>query len=316
MALGVPAERTVRCVGSPVGLARSAADAARGERLGFDWGGATLLAPALTAIVFALNQGGSWGITSPALIGCMVLAAALLACFVWLEVHERSPLLDISLFRNLAFSSGHVAGLLSYAVLFGIFFLLPFVFERSYGASSLGAGLRLSVIPVVLGCIAPLSGALSDRLGPRWLSVGGMLVTFTGLALLLLTLDGSVNRLWLVTIALGVFGLGQGLFTAPNNSAIMAAASPEETGQAGGVLNVMRSFGTSVGIALASAVLSWQLASLTGRSGDTLHAPRHELLAAAHVVIEVLGGCVLLAACASLVGTRDTGRSRRPVSPA
>jgi len=288
----------------------------KSDRPSFDWGGAALLAPAMTAMVIALNEGGSWGITSPALIGCVILAAALLACFIRLEIHQRSPLLDISLFHNHAFSAGNVAGLLSYAVLFGMFFILPFVFERSYGASSLDAGLRLMVIPVMIGCIAPLSGALSDRLGPQWLTVGGMLVTFTGLALLLLVLDGSVNRLWLVSIALGVFGLGLGLFTAPNNSAIMAAASAEETGEAGGVLNVVRSFGTSVGIAMAAAVLSWQLALLTGRSGDTLHAPQHDLLAAAHVVIDFLCGCAMLAACASLVGTGDTGTSRPTASPA
>jgi hypothetical protein len=64
--------------------------------------------------------------------------------------------------------------------------------------------------------------------------------------------------------------------------------------------------GTTVGIALASAVLSWQLASLTGRSGDTRHAPPDDLLFAARIVIAVLGGCALLAAAASLIGSRPS----------
>jgi PUCC protein len=127
-----------------------------------------------------------------------------------------------------------------------------------------------------------------------------MLVTCAGLALLLVTLDGSADRLRPVTIALGVFGLGQGLFTASNNSAIMSAAPAEETGEAGGVLNLSRSIGTTVGIALAAALLSRQLAGLTGRSGDTLHAPPHDLLVAGHTVIAVLGGGALLATGASL----------------
>src|SRR5207245_1613319 len=151
--------------------------------------------------------------------------------------HQRGPLLDIRLFRHRAFGAGNVAGLLSYAILFGVFFLLPFAFERIYRESSLGAGLRLAVIPVVLGCVAPLSGGLSDRLGSRLLSLS-------------------------------------------------------------------RSFGTTVGIALAATVLSRQLASLTGRSGDTLHAPPHDLLVAVHTVIAALGGCALLAAGASLIGGR------------
>jgi nitrate/nitrite transporter NarK len=265
--------------------------------------------PGLTALVLALNQGGAWGITSPALIGCAMVAIALLSGFVWQEVHSRSPLLDTRLFRHRAFWAGNVAGLLSYAILFGVFFLLPFVFERIYRESSIGAGLRLAVVPVVLGCVAPFSGGLSDRLGSRWLTVAGMLTTGAGLALLFVTLDGSPERLWRVTIALGVFGLGQGLFTAPNNSGIMAAAPAVQTGAAGGVLNLARSFGTTVGIALAATVLSQQLASLTGHGGDTIHAPPDDLLSAAHMVVAVLGGCALLAAVASLIGgSRSSGK--------
>jgi EmrB/QacA subfamily drug resistance transporter len=272
----------------------------------FDWGGAALLGPTLTVLVLALNQGSDWGIMSPALLGCVAVGSVLLIAFVRKEMHAPSPLLDMRLFRRRAFSAGNIAGLLSYAILFGVFFLMPFVLERAYRETSLGAGLRLAVVPIVLGCVAPFSGGLSDRLGARWLTAGGMLTTFAGLALLFVALDGSADGLWLVTSALGVIGMGQGLFTAPNNSAIMAAAPAEETGEAGGVLNLARSVGTAVGIALASAVLSWQLASLTGRSGDTRHAPPQDLLVAARMVIAVLGGCAVLAAFASLIGSRPS----------
>ena len=73
-------------------------------------------------------------------------------------------------------------------------------------------------------------------------------------------------------LALAVFGVGQGLFISPNNSAIMAAAPAQLTGEAGGLLNVMRSLGISVCIAAASALLSWRLAVLTGSGHNTLHA--------------------------------------------
>jgi MFS family permease len=130
------------------------------------------------------------------------------------------------------------------------------------------------VIPIMIGCFAPAGGRLSDRLGPRALTVGGMLAILVGLLLLLAALDGSQDMLWLVTLALAVFGVGQGLFTAPNNSAIMASAPRGETGEAGGLLNLMRSLGTSTGIAAAAAVLSWRLAALPGHGTGTLHAPR------------------------------------------
>lgn len=85
-------------------------------------------------------------------------------------------------------------------------------------------------------------------------------------------------------LALAVFGVGQGLFISPNNSAIMAAAPAQLTGEAGGLLNVMRSLGISVGIAAASALLSWRLAVLTGSGHNTLHALVHRFRGSGHMV--------------------------------
>src|SRR5262249_15097836 len=266
----------------------------------FDWDGAILLAPAMTALMIVLNEAASWGLTSPMLIGCLILAVVLLAGFIWRELRAKSPLLDLSLFGDRAFSAGNVSGLLSYGILFGMFFVLPFSFERIYGLSSLEAGLRLTVIQIMIGCLAPVSGLLSDRIGPRVLTVGGMLVTFLGLALLLVSLDGSPGMIWLVTVALAIFGIGQGLFTAPNNSAIMASASADEPGEAGGLLTLMRSSGMSTGTAAAAAVISWQLAAHAGQGVSMLQAPHAARLAAAHAVIILFAGFALLAAVASL----------------
>jgi hypothetical protein len=88
-----------------------------------------------------------------------------------------------------------------------------------------------------------------------------------------------------VTVALALIGLGQGLFTSPNSGSVMGAAPPHRIGAAGGVLNVTRSFGNSIGIATASTLLGWRLTVLTGRTGDTIHAPRGALLDASHSVV-------------------------------
>jgi nitrate/nitrite transporter NarK len=93
-----------------------------------------------------------------------------------------------------------------YAALFGLFFLMPFVLVRAYGDSTFAAGLRLTVLPVMLGVVAPLAGALYDRLGPRLLTVSGMLICVAALALLFAALDGAPARLPAVTLALALFG--------------------------------------------------------------------------------------------------------------
>ena len=99
--------------------------------------------------------------------------------------------------------------------------------------------------------------------------------------------------------------MGQGLFISPNNSAIMATAPAQLTGEAGGLLNVMRSLGISVGIAAASALLSWRLAILTGSGHNTLHAPAFHLSSAGRDVVLMLGGFATIALGISLLRTRS-----------
>src|SRR5262249_22480332 len=157
----------------------------------------------------------------------------------------------------------------------------------------------------MLGVTAPLGGALYDRIGARLVTAGGMLTCMAGLVLLFAAMEGTSGNLPQVMIALAVFGVGQGLFISPNNSAIMAAAPAHLTGQAGSLLNVMRSVGISVGIAAASALLSWRLASLTGSGNNTLHAPAGLLSSAGRDVVLLVGSFAAIAGAISLVRTRS-----------
>jgi EmrB/QacA subfamily drug resistance transporter len=261
----------------------------------FDLAGAVLLVPSLGLLMFALNEASRAGFRSPLLIGPLLVGLLLLIGFVRREHRTISPLIDLGLFRNTVFVAGNVAGLLSYATLFGAFFVLPFVLEQAYGDSSLTTGLRLTVIPAALGLVAPLSGALYDRLGARFLTVSGMVAALVALLALSFALEDG--RLTLATASLALFGIGQGLFTAPNNSAIMASAAAEQSGQAGGVLFVMRSLGMSLGISLASVIMSWQLPVLAGRPQATLGNSAQVLVQgamASFIVLAALAGVAAL----------------------
>ncbi|HSS86064.1 MAG TPA: MFS transporter [Reyranella sp.] len=269
----------------------------------FDWQGALLIAPALTAVVAALNEGYAWGATSPALIGCVVLAIVFLTLFVRTERRAETPLIDFRLLRQGAFVTGNVANFLSYAALFGVFFLVPFVLVRAYQDTALAAGLRLSIVPVMLGLLAPLGGALYDRFGARIVTASGMVVCIAGLAVLHVFLDGSAANMPLVMLALAIFGIGQGLFISPNSGAIMATVPAELTGEAGSLLNMVRNLGMSVGIAGASALLALRLAAATGLTGSTMDASAPTLVAASRDVILLLCCFVALAGALSLMRT-------------
>jgi hypothetical protein len=155
----------------------------------------------------------------------------------------------------------------------------------------------------MLGLVAPVGGALCDRLGARLLTASGMFICVVALGWLFETMDGSSGSLLPVMLALALFGIGQGLFISPNNSAIMAAAPASLTGEAGGLLNVMRSLGISIGVAAASSLLAWRLAVATGSGHNTMHAEARDLLAAGGDVIVLLAAFIAVGGAISLVRT-------------
>ncbi len=274
----------------------------------FDLRGALLLGPMLTAFMLVMNEGHAWGVTSPAYIVAAIAGLALLFFFIKAERRAETPLLNPRLFKQLAFTAANAGSLMSYALLFGIMLLMPFVFENGYHDTPLQAGLRLAIIPIAISLVAPISGLLFDRFGPRLPTLTGMLTCAAALIVLFFTLGEARAGLLGVMIALGIFGVGQGLFTAANNTAIMAAAPADLTGEAGGLLNVTRAFGISLGIASASLVLSLQLEAMGDASGSTFHAAPGDLLAASRVVVLCLIVFAAAAAAASVVGTQGTGR--------
>ncbi len=270
----------------------------------FDWLGAVLLTPALTSLVIVLSESYTWGFASPALIASAVAAVVLLSLFVWQEHKTPASLLDLNLFRIPAFSGGVLAVMLSYALLYGIFFLMSFALVRGYHDSPLAAGVRLAITPVALGVIAPFSGAFYQRLGPRKVTVTGMAICLVALALLSMSLMDMARGTASVMVALAVFGAGLGCFIAPNNSSTMSTAPSDRRGEAGGLLNLARVLGTSVGVAAASSVLPWRLKALTAEAGNrTLSASPEIFRGAVNDVLPVLAVFAVIAGLATLLRT-------------
>lgn len=288
---------------------------------GFDWWGAALLAPSLTLVLLALSEIPNWGGTSARFVGTLSVGMALLAVFIWHEGRARPPLIDFVMFRSRTFRAGNLAGLISYGLLFGVFILLPYVFERGYSDSPFEAGLRLTAVPLALAIAAPFSGAISDRLGARLLTVGGMIVAGLSLAEIAIVMNGDARSLVSVTIGLVFFGAGQGFFTAPNNSSIMGAVRIHHLGAAGGILAVTRTLGTSLGVAIAAAVLPWRVAIYSGHGGDVLRASAASVVSGTRDVFWIFAALAFIAAAISLSRGTTAARARQrdeiaPIEPA
>lgn len=263
----------------------------------FDTTGALLLIPALITLLTAIMESYAWGPTSVGTLACLVAAAVLFTAFVVKEHHAPAPLLDLRLFHSAAFSGGCVGVVLSYAMLYGMFFAISFALVRGYHDAPLAAGLRLTIIPLALGLVAPFSGALYERC-PRLVMISGMAICIAAIFMLTIVMTGRPGSLLGVMAMLAVYGGGLGMFIAPNNSATISAAPPEESGEAGGLLNLMRAFGTGIGVATASSVLAWGLESATGH---TIGVAEPVLLAAICDVLLVLAGFAIVAGTASLL---------------
>lgn len=284
----------------------TAAAASSGPRERFDWLGAILLGPSVALVLLALTFANDWGWTSPTFLGVSIAAAACLGIFLAAESRACSALVDLRLFASRIFSVGIVAGLLSYSVLFGSLFLVPFYLERILARTPAEAGLLLSPVPIALGIMAPVAGLLTDRFGARLPTVVGMLLSAA--SLLGLTLDSSAS-LATTLVLLGVFGVGVGLFTPPNNSSIMGSAPANRLGVAGGILNMTRSVGTSLGVALTGALLAALLSAHAGQHVQgTLNVDAAALQVAFHQTL------LVLAALAAAAGLLSAGRGENAAS--
>ena len=224
------------------------------ERQPFDLPGAAFLAVGLASLTLGLSFGQEWGWGSLRFLASMVIAVAALAGVAWVERRVPAPILDPALLRNRVFVFANVSFMICMLALFAVSFLLPFYFEELQGYDTLRSGLLLTPLPLTLAAVAPLSGALADRVGSRWVAPLGLAIACAGLLLLSgLTQASSIAYLILCLI---VTGIGQGLFQSPNTRTIMGAAPPDEQGVASGTLATFRVIGQSLSVAVAGAVFT------------------------------------------------------------
>jgi len=204
----------------------------------FDIVGSILLALAILALVAAVERIGTDG------VWFAVGAATIGTGFVLRERRRGGSVLDVALFRRRAFAAGTAIIALHNLVLYSMLLLLPFLLAAAGGALSTGGTLLLFTAAMVLA--APLGGHLSDRIGARFVAVGGSLLAAAG------ALDFAVTGGAVIAVPLVLMGAGVGLATGPAQAAAMAAARSSQAGSAAGALSTMRYLGGVVGSGLVA----------------------------------------------------------------
>ncbi|WP_238019677.1 MFS transporter [Dactylosporangium sp. AC04546] len=232
-----------------------------------DWAGNLTFAAGLTILLASVTygiqpyRGRTEGWTNPLVAGGLVVGAGLLAAFCVIETRVRDPMFNLSLFRIQAFWAGNLATLLNAVARGGLQFMLIIWLQGiwlplhgyDFAETPLWAGIYL--LPLTLGFVVagPVSGYLSDRYGARLFATGGLLVmaaSFVGLLLL------PVNFAYPgFALLLAVNGIGSGLFSAPNTTAVMNSVPAAERGAASGIRATFQNTGMVLSIGVFFSLL-------------------------------------------------------------
>ena len=220
-----------------------------------DLPGLGLASAGLLGIVWGLVNGNADGWSSPAIVGALAGGAALLVAFVSWELRAREPMLPMRFFRDRAFAAANGASLFMYFGMFGSIFLLTQFFQTAQGYSPLESGLRVlpwTAMPMV---VAPIAGALSDRIGGRPIMATGLALQAVGLGWIAAVSTATVGYAALV----GPFvlsGIGMAMFFAPVANVVLSAVRPQEEGKASGTNNAIREVGGVLGVAVLASIFA------------------------------------------------------------
>jgi EmrB/QacA subfamily drug resistance transporter len=230
-------------------------DETTGVDRGLDLPGVALASTGLLGIVWGLVRGNGVGWTSAQIVGPIVVGVLLVAAFVAWELRASSPMLPMQFFRNRTFALTNVASLLMYFGMFGSIFLLAQFFQTVQHYSPLQSGLRILPWTAMPMIIAPIAGAVSDRIGGQRLMAAGLFLQAAGL----LWIAGISSPTTPYVDLIGPFmlsGVGMALFFAPVANVVLGSVRPEQEGKASGANNAIRELGGVFGVAVLAAVFS------------------------------------------------------------
>jgi EmrB/QacA subfamily drug resistance transporter len=216
----------------------------------------------LFSLTYAFIEANSYGWTSARILGAFALAAVSLGTFVLLERHQRAPMLDLSIFRNRTFGGANASMLFVGLAMFGTFFFVSLYMRNVLGYSPVQTGASFLPMTILVILIAPRAGALTDRIGSRWLVGAGM--TLLAVMLFYYTQLGANESFWAILPALLIGGIGMGMTMTPVTAAAMSAVSVDKAGVGSAVLNSSRQVGGSLGIAVMGSIVAGSSNYLTG----------------------------------------------------
>jgi len=220
-----------------------------------DWTGLALIASGMFCTIFALMQSDVWGWGSPVIYGLFAAGLILLSVFVWYELRVATPLIEVDLFVNPAFTASNLTIFVAQYSKMPIFIFAAMYAQEVLDLSPLGAGMLIMLAAVTQPFVAPYCGKLTDRHEPGLLATGGMVGL--GVAMALMAITAPMDNVWLFAIGLVIAGLVTSFLFVPTQTAIMAALPEHKHGQGGGISMTSQMIGGTVGLAVSSTLFAF-----------------------------------------------------------
>ncbi len=226
-----------------------------GPRSRIDIPGVALAAAGTFGLTWGLVRANTAGWGSTEIIAALIAGVALIGAFLAWERRAPSPMLPLALFRQRGFATANAVSFFMYAGVFGTLFLMTQLLQTALGYSPLATGIRLLPWVAAPGLIAPIAGALADRIGNRPFMIVGLALQAIGFGWIAAIATSGMGYAQL-GVPLGVAGVGIGMVFPTVANAVLASVPLTEAGVASGTNSTLREFGGVFGVAVLAAVFA------------------------------------------------------------
>jgi EmrB/QacA subfamily drug resistance transporter len=253
-------------------LKGGAGDFARQEK--FDWPGAILMMSCICFFLLALTRLDHWGYGTMRTVVFFSISAVCIVGFIRTELHTSHPIFDPALMKIRLFTLPTLSATIIFMSLFTIIFLMPFYLMHPAGFSVDRVGYMMVTPFILFFFVSPISGAISDQIGSRFLCTLGMVVL--SIALFSFSFLSAQSPVYSIIWRLALAGIGIAIFLPPNSAVVLSAVPTNNRGVAAGTVATARNLGMVLGVAIAGLIFNSTFRAFSGGLYFKIYQPELE----------------------------------------